>query len=103
MMAATAPFFAAFIVSLFFYPRWIAFLTKKHLTQHVRSSGPSSHQTKENTPTFGGIGILLSLIVSLSPFILTSQNMLKEDISGKRIILSLFILVIGTGIVGLLD
>lgn len=103
MIIATTPFFAAFIVSLFFYPRWIAFLTRKQLTQHVRFSGPPTHQTKGNTPTFGGVGILLSLIVSLLPFILTTQNILKEDISGKRIILSLFILVIGTGVVGLLD
>lgn len=103
MITATAPFFVAFAVSLFFYPRLIAFLAKKNLTQHVRPEGPTTHHSKENTPTFGGIGILFSLILGLTPFLLTSNNILKEDISAQRIFLSLLILITLTGIVGFLD
>jgi len=32
--------------------------------QHIRSDGPSTHQSKSGTPTMGGVLILLSIVVS---------------------------------------
>ncbi len=56
-------FFSAAILSfLITYPIiWI--LRFYHLTQSVREEGPQTHKIKAGTPTMGGIGIVLAIIV----------------------------------------
>ena len=54
----------AFLVSLAIGPAVIARLRKFKVCQVQRTNGPSTHMSKQGTPTMGGILILISLLVS---------------------------------------
>lgn len=100
MKESILPFGVAFCVSLLFHPRWIAYLSGKALTQQVRPEGPGSHRTKELTPTLGGVGILLALLVGLIP--VAASSGISPGGGGGRL-LSLLALVLGCGAVGFAD
>ena len=61
-----AALITALAISLLFGARFIAFL-KRHQTngQPIRDDGPDSHQSKQGTPTMGGVLLLVALVVSL--------------------------------------
>src|SRR3989338_7750230 len=54
----------ALAVCLCLGPWFIKALQKKQLGQTIRPEGPSSHLSKQGTPTMGGGLLLISLIVS---------------------------------------
>lgn len=56
-------FLTGFGLMLIIIPKVIAFQQKNQIFQPIRNFGPE-HQEKQNTPTMGGIGIILSTIVS---------------------------------------
>ena len=39
-------------------PALIAFLRRHEFGQHIREDGPAGHQSKQGTPTMGGVGLL---------------------------------------------
>lgn len=51
----------------------IPILKKRQFKQYIREEGPKSHLSKEGTPTMGGIGMIIALIISL--LIVRTSNM----------------------------
>ncbi|MFH1684175.1 MAG: phospho-N-acetylmuramoyl-pentapeptide-transferase [Candidatus Margulisiibacteriota bacterium] len=94
MINQTFLFFSAAIVCfLITYPIVWA-LRFFHLTQAIREEGPSSHKAKAGTPTMGGIGFVLTIIVFAFIFI-TVEFDLKY--------LALILLFFGFAAIGLTD
>ncbi len=57
----------ALIVSIFAGPRFIAFLRRNELGQHIREEGPAHHFVKQGTPTMGGLLILFAATIAFLP------------------------------------
>lgn len=57
----------AFVTGLIFclaiFPLYIGWLKTKQIEQFIREEGPESHAAKARTPTMGGIGFIIALIV----------------------------------------
>ena len=67
------------VISIVAGPRFIAFLRRKELGQHIREEGPAGHVVKQGTPTAGGILILLAAAIaflSLSEYRITGLTVL---------------------------
>jgi phospho-N-acetylmuramoyl-pentapeptide-transferase len=54
----------ALVVCFLLGPPLVGFLRRSRLGQRVRAEGPSSHLTKEGTPTMGGLLILAAIAVA---------------------------------------
>jgi phospho-N-acetylmuramoyl-pentapeptide-transferase len=54
----------ALVVSLIMGPPLIAFLREKKIGQSQRKDGPSTHLSKEGTPTMGGLLIFFAVVLS---------------------------------------
>jgi len=87
----------AFLISLIFGPVIIKMLTRFKIGENIRKEDSARlyelHSKKQNTPTMGGILILLAVL---------SSTLLWSDISNKYIILVLFS-TIWLGITGFMD
>ncbi|MEF3255195.1 MAG: phospho-N-acetylmuramoyl-pentapeptide-transferase [Deferribacterales bacterium] len=83
----------ALIISLFLTPVLIQILKKLQLSQKTKGYEPERHKEKEGTPTMGGLGILLSALIS---------TLLWADLTNKYIWIVIFVLL-GTGFIGFLD
>jgi phospho-N-acetylmuramoyl-pentapeptide-transferase len=87
----------AFIISLVFGPRLIRWLAGLSVTENIRKEDSKKlyelHSNKQNTPTMGGIFILLSILLSV---------LLWADISNKYIIIVSFV-TIWLGVTGFAD
>jgi phospho-N-acetylmuramoyl-pentapeptide-transferase len=63
---------AAAITALLFTfiigPRVIGFLKRRNIGEKIRRDGPQSHHRKAGTPTFGGVIILLAVLVAMLLF-----------------------------------
>lgn len=56
----------ALILSILLFPRYIRWLKEKSFGQQIREEGPEHHHVKKNTPTMGGLLIIIiGLAVSL--------------------------------------
>ena len=55
----------AMIISFIFGPYVLRWLKKLDARQPIRSDGPSTHFSKQGTPTMGGVLILMSVLVSV--------------------------------------
>lgn len=53
----------ALLISFYIGPKVIAYMRKKQIGEEIYSGAPERHQAKTGTPTFGGIIILISIIV----------------------------------------
>jgi phospho-N-acetylmuramoyl-pentapeptide-transferase len=60
----------AMVLSIIAGPKFIDFLRRNELGQHIREEGPEGHRTKQGTPTMGGILIVLAATI---PFLLLSE------------------------------
>ncbi|ADR19634.1 phospho-N-acetylmuramoyl-pentapeptide-transferase [Calditerrivibrio nitroreducens] len=83
----------ALIISLFITPLLIKLLKQLQLSQKTKGYEPERHKEKEGTPTMGGVGILLSALIT---------TLLWADITNSYIWIIIFVMV-GTGIIGFLD
>ncbi|HWC32869.1 MAG TPA: phospho-N-acetylmuramoyl-pentapeptide-transferase [Actinomycetota bacterium] len=54
-------------------PKFIEFLRRNELGQHIREEGPERHVTKQGTPTMGGLLIMMAMAV---PFLLFTERTL---------------------------
>ena len=54
----------ALLISFVFGPPIIAWLRRSAVTQGIRPDGPETHKAKADTPTMGGLIILLAVVVS---------------------------------------
>lgn len=57
-------FFAAFFLTAFFMPRFIAWAKNKHANQPIYELAPQSHKAKNKTPTMGGIVFITATLLS---------------------------------------
>ena len=53
----------ALLISILSGPKFIAFLRRKELGQHIREEGPEHHFSKQGTPTMGGLLILFAAAI----------------------------------------
>ena len=52
------------LISIVAGPRFIDFLRRKELGQHIREDGPAGHVVKQGTPTAGGVLILVAAAIA---------------------------------------
>lgn len=83
----------AFFISLWMGPYLILWLKQLQFRQVVRDDGPSSHLTKNGTPTMGGVMMLFSIMIAI---------LMWADPSNPYVWYVLFILV-SYGVIGLVD
>ncbi|MGH3130533.1 MAG: phospho-N-acetylmuramoyl-pentapeptide-transferase [Gaiellaceae bacterium] len=50
----------AMVFSIVIGPKFIEFLRRRELGQHIRAEGPAGHVTKQGTPMMGGVLILMA-------------------------------------------
>jgi phospho-N-acetylmuramoyl-pentapeptide-transferase len=68
----------SYLTSFFFIRKYILFTTSKAFFQPLRSDGPELHlKKKKNTPTMGGIFIVLSTLISVAIFADISNGYIK--------------------------
>jgi phospho-N-acetylmuramoyl-pentapeptide-transferase len=58
----------ALLISILSGPKFIGFLRRKELGQHIREEGPEHHVSKQGTPTMGGLLILVSASLGFLAF-----------------------------------
>ena len=58
----------ALLISILLGPKFIAFLRRKELGQHIREEGPEHHVSKQGTPTMGGVLILVAASIGFLAF-----------------------------------
>jgi phospho-N-acetylmuramoyl-pentapeptide-transferase len=61
-------FIVALLVSILAGPRFIVFLRRRELGQHIREEGPERHRAKQGTPAMGGVLILLAATLAFLVF-----------------------------------
>lgn len=57
-------FFLSFILCTIFMPKFISWAKRKKASQPIYELAPKSHQKKSNTPTMGGIILIICALVS---------------------------------------
>jgi phospho-N-acetylmuramoyl-pentapeptide-transferase len=82
----------AMVLSIIVGPKFIAFLRRNELGQHIREEGPVGHRTKQGTPTMGGVLIVLA---SALPFLVLIEYTLSA--------LTVFAVAVACGAIGFLD
>jgi phospho-N-acetylmuramoyl-pentapeptide-transferase len=82
----------AMVLSIIVGPKFIEFLRRNELGQHIREEGPAGHRTKQGTPTMGGVLIVLAAAL---PFLILSEYTLPA--------LTVFAVAVGCGAIGFLD
>tara|TARA_Y100000994_G_scaffold224913_1_gene206923 strand:- start:92 stop:1168 length:1077 start_codon:yes stop_codon:yes gene_type:complete len=87
-------FLIFFLISLLITKYGLEIITQLNLFQNIRDIGPSGHLKKKNTPTMGGIFIILPFL-----FLLLLVNNSFDSIG----ILLLFFCTLGFFIIGFLD
>lgn len=83
----------ALLITLFFSPKLIRYLTRSQIGQSIRNDGPQSHLQKSGTPTMGGALILIAIAFSV---------LLWGDLS-NRFVWIVFMVTLGCGVVGWVD
>ncbi len=58
-------FIIAMVISIIFGKHFIKFIKRKQFGQIIREDGPQTHLKKMGTPTFGGILIICSIMITL--------------------------------------
>ena len=89
LLAALTSLFVSFLLG----PSVIRWLAKKKVGQAVRQDGPSSHLSKNGTPTMGGVLILLATLISV---------LLWGEWS-NRYVWVVMLVMLGFGLVGFID
>ena len=82
----------AMVISIALGPRFIDFLRRNELGQHIREEGPQGHVVKQGTPTMGG---LLIMIAMTFPFLIFSERTLPA--------LTVFFVALACAAVGFVD
>ncbi len=82
----------AMVISIAAGPKFIEFLRRNELGQHIREEGPERHVTKQGTPTMGGLLIMIAMSV---PFLIFTERTLPA--------LTAFFVTLGCAAVGFVD
>ena len=68
MTRALAAAVLAAVISVLAGPRFVTLLRRLRYGQNIREDGPAHHQTKQGTPTMGGLLIVASAVVAYAIF-----------------------------------
>jgi phospho-N-acetylmuramoyl-pentapeptide-transferase len=82
----------AMVISILLGPKFIEFLRRRELGQHIREDGPAGHVVKQGTPVMGGVLILLAASVA---FLALSRY--------STAALTVFFATVACGAIGFLD
>ncbi len=82
----------AMVLSIVVGPKFIDFLRRNELGQHIREEGPEGHRVKQGTPTMGGVLIVLAATL---PFLVLSEYSLPA--------LTVLGVTLGCAAIGFLD
>jgi phospho-N-acetylmuramoyl-pentapeptide-transferase len=82
----------AMVLSIVVGPKFIDFLRRNELGQHIREEGPAWHRTKQGTPTMGGVLIMLAATL---PFLILSEYTLPA--------LTVFAVTLACASIGFID
>ena len=63
-------FLVTFVLTVLFELRLIPWLRRHHAGQPILEIGPAWHMTKKGTPTLGGLGFILALVLTFALFVL---------------------------------
>ena len=85
------------LLSFILTPTLIRILAKRGVGQMIRDDGPQTHHVKRGTPTMGGIVLILSTIIAY----FASHLFTGTGVTASAILV--ISLIIGLGLVGLLD
>jgi phospho-N-acetylmuramoyl-pentapeptide-transferase len=80
------------VISIVFGPKFIEFLRRNELGQHIREEGPAGHVSKQGTPTMGGLLIMIAMTV---PFLIFTQRTLPA--------LTAYFVTLGCAAIGFVD
>ncbi|QJC36852.1 phospho-N-acetylmuramoyl-pentapeptide-transferase [Enterobacteriaceae endosymbiont of Donacia vulgaris] len=83
----------SFLITFILSPFYINYLNKKKISQIIRKEGPITHYSKNNTPTMGGLILLLSIFISV---------IFWANLSNKYIFYSLLLMIV-YAIIGFID
>ena len=92
MVRVLAATLVALVISIVIGPKFIEFLRRRELGQHIREEGPQAHHLKQGTPVMGGVLILLA---SSLPFLLLSRY--------STAALTVFFATVACGAIGFAD
>ena len=87
----------ALVVAALITPVLIGWLIKNNIGQQIREDGPQVHIAKAGTPTMGGIGIVIALIIGY----LAARSIPGTHISPSGILVLLTVL--GASLIGFAD
>ena len=82
-------FFIAFILSMFFLPKFVKWAKSKNAAQPIYEHAPASHQEKTGTPTMGGVVFIACTIVAT----LLTAKLNNYYVGGAILIIALFSLI----------
>jgi phospho-N-acetylmuramoyl-pentapeptide-transferase len=82
----------AVVISIVVGPKFIEFLRRHELGQHIREEGPAGHSDKQGTPVMGGVLIMLSMVI---PFLALSHYTTPA--------LTVFFVALGCAAIGFAD
>ena len=82
----------AMIISIAAGPKFIDFLRRNELGQHIREDGPGGHVVKQGTPTMGGLLIMIAMTL---PFLIFSEHTVPA--------LTAFCVTLGCAAIGFVD
>ena len=82
----------AMVISIVAGPKFIEFLRRNELGQHIREEGPERHVTKQGTPTMGGLLIMIAMSI---PFLIFTERTLPA--------LTAFFVTLGCAAIGFVD
>jgi len=80
----------ALAISIFAGPRFITFLRKHDLGQHIREEGPAGHVVKQGTPVMGGVLFLVAAVIAFLIF--------SEDTTQAMTVLFIMLACAGIGV-----
>ena len=87
----------AMVIAIVAGPKFIDFLRRNELGQHIREEGPEGHVTKQGTPTMGGLLIMIAMSI---PFLIFGQL----TGPGQTLpALTVFVVTLGCGAIGFVD
>lgn len=93
LIAGAAALFLSFLLT----PLFIRFLAKRNYGQQIRDDGPDSHHVKSGTPTMGGVVLIFAAVMGY----LISHLVTQVPLSTSALLV--IALILGLGLVGLLD
>lgn len=94
-------FIFAFAFTMILMPWVINLLRRLKAGQVIQKDGPQSHQSKSGTPTMGGIGIMIGLLITAALiYVSSSDPSFEKNLPG---FVALVLLTVVYAVIGLVD